>query len=108
MLYNLEKADQKAFSQKLLELDQSSKFKQEYHKTGPEQEAGPDIKGDFDLGLENKALKLQEIVKSAAECDDLVTSQYYRSFVFVFAISSRSHVAAPRDLTSAPPYFPPS
>jgi len=53
MLYNLEKADWKAFSQKLLELDQSSKFRWDYHETDPSWEDRTDIELDFDLGLEN-------------------------------------------------------
>ena len=67
MLYNLEKADWKAFSQKLLELDQSSKFRWDYHETDPSWEDRTDIELDFDLGLENEAIKLQEMIKIAAE-----------------------------------------
>src|SRR5215469_14137070 len=67
MLYNLEKADWKAFSQKLLELDQSSKFRWDYHETDPSWEDKTDIELDFDLGLENEAIKLQEMIKIAAE-----------------------------------------
>jgi len=68
MPYNLEKADWKAFSEKLIELDQSPKLRWEYQENiGPEWEDGPDIELDFDLGLENEALKLQKIIKTAAE-----------------------------------------
>src|SRR5215469_2873189 len=67
MLYNLEKADWKAFSKKLLDLDQSSKFRWDYHETDPSWEDRTDIELDFDLGLENEAIKLQEMIKIAAE-----------------------------------------
>jgi len=65
MLYNLEKADWKAFSQKLLELDQSSEYRWDYQEVGPSW--GPDIELDFDLGLEDEDTKLQEMIKKAAE-----------------------------------------
>src|SRR5260370_30953831 len=58
MPYNLEKADWKVFSQKLLELDQSNEFKWGY------------IESDADLdyiGLEQEALNLQNIIKIAAD-----------------------------------------
>src|SRR5215469_16766783 len=65
MLYNLEKADWKAFSQKLLELDQRSEYRWDYQEVGPSW--GPDIELDFDLGLEKEATKLQDMIKAAAE-----------------------------------------
>src|SRR5215469_13215936 len=65
--YNLEKADWKKFSQKLLELDQGSDYRWDYHETNLDWEAEPDIELDFDLGLENEATKLRDMIKTAAE-----------------------------------------
>ena len=59
MPYNLEKADWKVFSQKLLELDQSPKFKWGYIES--------DADLDYRLGLEQEALNLQNIIKMAAD-----------------------------------------
>ena len=67
MPYNLEKADWKAFSQKLLELDQDPSFSWGYQETGSMQGAGHEIELDFDQGLEDEATKLQEIIEKAAE-----------------------------------------
>jgi hypothetical protein len=59
MLYNLEKADWKVFSQKLLELDQSNEFKWGYIES--------ETNLDYKLGLDQEALHLQEIIKIAAD-----------------------------------------
>src|SRR5215469_12605195 len=51
-LYNLEKADWKAFSQKLLDLDQSPKFRWEYQEPGPiPQEPGLEIPQESGLEI---------------------------------------------------------
>jgi ribonuclease HI len=67
MPYNLEKADWKAFSQKLLELDQSIEFTWENIESDRPNLDQPDQDLDYNLGLETEALKLQEMVKRAAD-----------------------------------------
>jgi hypothetical protein len=63
MPYNLEKADWKVFSQKLLELDQSPEFKWGYIESEPD----ADLDLHHRLGLEQEALNLQNIIKMAAD-----------------------------------------
>jgi ribonuclease HI len=59
MLYNLEKADWKAFSEKLLQLDQNLEFQWKYIESQAED--------NLDERLEAEALNLQRIIQIAAD-----------------------------------------
>jgi Endonuclease-reverse transcriptase len=68
--YNLQKADWKAFSEKLQELDLEPRFQGVLGpglglEPEPELELDPDL--DYHIGLEEEAINLQEIIKIAAE-----------------------------------------
>jgi len=79
MHYNLEKADWKVFSQKLLELDQTPEFKWDYHEIGPIRESGAEIELNFDKGLEDEAIKLRDMIEKAAEASIPKKKSFSRS-----------------------------
>ena len=83
MPYNLKKADWKIFSQKLLELDKDPQFQWKYQeKELDENSSGQDLDQDSDLGLETKALNLQQIIYLAAESSILKRKPSQRSKVW--------------------------
>ena len=64
MPYNLEKADWKAFSTKILELEKTKDYQWKYQETGPN---GNKDRDSLEIELETEALNLQKMIFMAAE-----------------------------------------
>ena len=64
MPYNLEKADWKAFSIKILELEKTKDYQWKYQEIGPN---GNKDRDSLEIELETEALNLQKMIFMAAE-----------------------------------------